>query len=122
MVPFPAQGHLNQLLQLSRLLSSSSYHHHIPIHYVGCAAHNRQAKLRVHGWDPISSSNNNNIHFHDFPNPHFLSPPPNPNASIKFPLTSNQPSTPQRSFASRSGHFYEHSLPLLEESLLFMIL
>ncbi|CAL5435021.1 unnamed protein product [Camellia sinensis] len=88
MVPFPAQGHLNQLLQLSRLLSSSfsSYHHHIPIHYVGCAAHNRQAKLRVHGWDPISSTNNNNnIHFHDFSTPHFLSPPPNPNASIKFP-------------------------------------
>ncbi|CAL5423258.1 unnamed protein product [Camellia sinensis] len=77
-VPFPAQGHLNQLLQLSRLISA----YHIPVHYVASATHNRQAKLRVHGWDPISAAN---IHFHDFPTPFFPSPPPNPNASIKFP-------------------------------------
>ncbi|KAL3533738.1 hypothetical protein ACH5RR_007259 [Cinchona calisaya] len=78
MVPFPSQGHLNQLLQLSRLISS----YNIPVHYVGTATHNRQAKLRVHGWDPLSITN---IHFHEIPTPNFLNPPPNPNTSVKFP-------------------------------------
>ncbi|CAI9099831.1 OLC1v1036713C1 [Oldenlandia corymbosa var. corymbosa] len=78
MVPFPAQGHLNQLLQLSRLISA----YNIPIHYVGTATHNRQAKLRVHGWDPLSVSY---IHFHELPTPTFQNPPPNPNSKIKFP-------------------------------------
>ncbi|GKV27626.1 hypothetical protein SLEP1_g36776 [Rubroshorea leprosula] len=78
MVPFPAQGHLNQLLQLSRLLLC----HHIPVHYVGTATHVRQAKLRVHSWDPLATAN---IHFHSFENPPFLSPPPDSNATIKFP-------------------------------------
>ncbi|CAK9139915.1 unnamed protein product [Ilex paraguariensis] len=78
MVPFPAQGHLNQLLNLSRLISSYA----IPVHYVGTTTHNRQAKLRVHGWDPLSATN---IHFHEFPTPYFPSPPPNPTASVKFP-------------------------------------
>uniref|UniRef100_A0A5B7AP14 Glycosyltransferase n=1 Tax=Davidia involucrata TaxID=16924 RepID=A0A5B7AP14_DAVIN len=78
MVPLPAQGHLNQLLQLSRLISA----YDIPIHYVGTTTHNRQAKLRVHGWNPLAVAN---IHFHEFPTPYFLSPPPNPNSSNKFP-------------------------------------
>ncbi|CAI9099835.1 OLC1v1036717C1 [Oldenlandia corymbosa var. corymbosa] len=78
MVPFPAQGHLNQLLQLSRLISA----YNIPVHYVGTATHNRQAKLRVHGWDPLSISN---IHFHELPSPTFQNPPPDPNSKIKFP-------------------------------------
>ncbi|XP_057442538.1 zeatin O-glucosyltransferase-like [Lotus japonicus] len=78
MVPFPAQGHLNQLMHLSRLILS----HNIPVHYVGTATNNRQAKLRVHGWDPNSISN---IHFHDFKVPSFASPPPNPNTETKFP-------------------------------------
>ncbi|XAR68491.1 Trans-zeatin O-beta-D-glucosyltransferase [Bertholletia excelsa] len=77
MVPFPAQGHLNQLLHLSRLISS----YQVPVHYVGSSIHNRQAKVRVHGWNPISVSN---IQFHDFPMP-FLSPPPDLTAPIKFP-------------------------------------
>ncbi|EEF30257.1 UDP-glucosyltransferase, putative [Ricinus communis] len=47
MVPLPAQGHLNQLLQLSRLILS----YNIPVHFVGAATHNRQVKLRDHGWD-----------------------------------------------------------------------
>lgn len=82
MVPFPAQGHLNQLLQLSRLILS----YNIPVHYVGSAVHNRQAQVRVHGWDPLDvSSNNNNIHFHDFEIPPYPCPPPNPNAACKFP-------------------------------------
>ncbi|XP_043724074.1 zeatin O-glucosyltransferase-like [Telopea speciosissima] len=78
MVPFPAQGHLNQLLHFSRLIAA----YDIPVHYVGSSIHNRQAKLRLHGWDPLSISN---LHFHDFPLPPFLTPPPDPNASIKFP-------------------------------------
>ncbi|XP_042515860.1 zeatin O-glucosyltransferase-like [Macadamia integrifolia] len=78
MVPFPAQGHLNQLLHFSRLIAA----YNIPVHYVGSTTHNRQAKLRLHGWDPLSISN---LHFHDFPLPPFLNPPPDPNASIKFP-------------------------------------
>ncbi|XAR68489.1 Trans-zeatin O-beta-D-glucosyltransferase [Bertholletia excelsa] len=78
-VPLPAQGHLNQLLHLSRLISS----YHIPVHYVASATHSRQAKLRVHGWNPTAHSN---IHFHEYPTPPFHSPPPDPNASVKFPL------------------------------------
>ncbi|OVA11552.1 UDP-glucuronosyl/UDP-glucosyltransferase [Macleaya cordata] len=76
-VPLPAQGHLNQLLHLSRLVSA----HGIPVHYVGSATHNRQAKNRVHGWNLSSASN---IHFHDFPLS-FNAPPPDPFASNKFP-------------------------------------
>ncbi|KZV15893.1 zeatin O-glucosyltransferase-like [Dorcoceras hygrometricum] len=53
MLPLPAQGHLNQLLHLSRLIAA----YNIPVYYVSTATHNRQAKLRVHGWDPLSTSN-----------------------------------------------------------------
>ncbi|CAA3013116.1 zeatin O-glucosyltransferase-like [Olea europaea subsp. europaea] len=78
MVPFPAQGHLNQLLQLSCLISSYG----IRVHYVGSATHNRQAKFRINGLNPLDIAK---IHFHDLPIPAFVSPPPNPNSSIKFP-------------------------------------
>ncbi|KAI5318296.1 hypothetical protein L3X38_038004 [Prunus dulcis] len=79
MVPLPAQGHLNQLLHFSRLVSAQD----IPVHFVGSPTHNRQAKLRVHGWDRASVSKN--VQFHDFQIPPFPSPPPNPNATNKFP-------------------------------------
>ncbi|KAK9125187.1 hypothetical protein Scep_014033 [Stephania cephalantha] len=78
MVPLPAQGHLAQLLHLSRLISARG----IPVHYVGSTTHNRQAKNRLHGWDVESISN---IYFDDLPLPHFITPPPNPNAPTKFP-------------------------------------
>ncbi|CAI9779496.1 unnamed protein product [Fraxinus pennsylvanica] len=78
MVPFPAQGHLNQLLQLSCLISSYG----IRVHYVGSTNHNRQAKLRINGLNPLDVAK---IYFHDLPTPAFVSPPPNPNSSIKFP-------------------------------------
>ncbi|KAM3738996.1 hypothetical protein ACB098_09G172700 [Castanea mollissima] len=78
MVPFPAQGHLNQLLHLSRLILA----YNIPVHYACTATHNRQAMLRVHGWDPNSVSD---IQFHDLKIPPFLTPSPNPNAPNKFP-------------------------------------
>ncbi|KAM7477988.1 hypothetical protein LguiA_026201 [Lonicera macranthoides] len=77
-VPFPAQGHLNQLLQLSCLIST----YKIPVHFVSSVSHSRQAKLRATGLNPLDIAN---IHFHEFPNPHFLSPPPDPNAPTKFP-------------------------------------
>ncbi|XP_057428019.1 zeatin O-glucosyltransferase-like [Lotus japonicus] len=78
MVPFPAQGHLNQLLHLSRLILS----HNIPVHYVGTPTHNRQATLRVQGFNPNSITN---LHFHHFKTPPFPSPPPNPNEGTNFP-------------------------------------
>ncbi|XP_075639266.1 zeatin O-glucosyltransferase-like [Castanea sativa] len=78
MVPFSAQGHLNQLLHLSRLILA----YNIPVHYACTATHNRQAMLRVHGWDPNSVSD---IQFHDLKIPPFLTPSPNPNAPNKFP-------------------------------------
>ncbi|KAE8731213.1 Zeatin O-xylosyltransferase [Hibiscus syriacus] len=77
-VPLPAQGHLNQLLHLSRIILSYG----IPVHYVGSSMHNRQANVRVHGWDPVAVAG---FHFHDFQVPPFSSPPPNPDAGIKFP-------------------------------------
>ncbi|KAL3819790.1 hypothetical protein ACJIZ3_005695 [Penstemon smallii] len=78
MVPFPAQGHLNQLMQLSCLITS----YNIPVYYFGSAIHNRQAKVRVNGLSPHDIAK---IHFHDLPTPSFASPPPNPNSSNKFP-------------------------------------
>ncbi|KAL7138446.1 hypothetical protein ABFS83_10G164800 [Erythranthe nasuta] len=81
MVPLPAQGHLNQLLQLSRIIAA----YNIPVHYVSTSTHIRQAKLRDHGgWDPRAATNNN-LHFHGFPVPEYHSPNPNPNAANKFP-------------------------------------
>nr|AAM09517.1 putative glucosyltransferase [Phaseolus lunatus] len=69
LIPFPAQGHLNQLMHLSHLISS----HNIPVHYVSTVTHIRQATLRHH------KSIISNIHFHGFEVPPFVSPPPNPN-------------------------------------------
>ncbi|KAJ8570393.1 hypothetical protein K7X08_037365 [Anisodus acutangulus] len=78
MVPLSAQGHLNQLLHLSRIITS----YNIPVHYVGATTHIRQAKSRVHGFDPLTAKN---LHFHEFSTPPFENPLPNPNASNKFP-------------------------------------
>ncbi|PHT71480.1 Zeatin O-xylosyltransferase [Capsicum annuum] len=78
-VPFPAQGHLNQLLHFSSLISS---YNNIQVHYVSTKNHTRQAKIRAHG---LLKKNPNIIHFHEFSIPSFPSPPPNPNSNIKFP-------------------------------------
>ncbi|KAF5176227.1 Zeatin o-glucosyltransferase [Thalictrum thalictroides] len=78
MVPLPAQGHLNQFLNIARLLSARE----VPVHYIGSATHNRQAKHRVHGWEPSVISN---IQFHDFHLPPFITPSPDPCALNKFP-------------------------------------
>lgn len=78
MVPFPAQGHLNQLMQLSCLVSKYG----LQVHYIGSSIHNRQARLRVNGLNPQDLSK---ICFHDIPTPTFDSPSPNPDSSTKFP-------------------------------------
>ncbi|XP_058212226.1 zeatin O-glucosyltransferase-like [Rhododendron vialii] len=78
-VPFPCHSHLNQLLQLSCLISSS---YNIPVHYATTATHLRQVQLRFNSQTHLQ---NPHIHFHEFPTPPFLSPPPNPNSSSKFP-------------------------------------
>ncbi|WMV23056.1 hypothetical protein MTR67_016441 [Solanum verrucosum] len=78
MVPFPAQGHLNQLLQLSCLISSYG----LPVYYVGSATHNRQARIRANALNPSDIAK---VHFHDIPTPEFASPSPDFNALSKFP-------------------------------------
>ncbi|CAN4109138.1 unnamed protein product [Withania somnifera] len=77
-VPLPAEGHLNQLLHLSRLITS----YNMPVHYVGETTHILQARLHVHGCDHVTAKN---LYFHEFPTPPFGNSPPNPNASTKFP-------------------------------------
>ncbi|XP_049354527.1 zeatin O-glucosyltransferase-like [Solanum verrucosum] len=66
MVPFPSQGHLNQLLQLSCLISS----YQLPVYYVGLATHNHQARIQANTLNP---SNIAKLHFHDLPNPELIS-------------------------------------------------
>ncbi|MFS7895117.1 putative trans-zeatin O-beta-D-glucosyltransferase [Helianthus anomalus] len=56
-VPFPAQGHLNQLLHLSRLIAA----YNIPVHVITTTTHNRQAQTRI----PLPPT----IHFHHYPTP-----------------------------------------------------
>ncbi|TVT98005.1 hypothetical protein EJB05_56722, partial [Eragrostis curvula] len=46
-VPFPAQGHLNQLLHLSLLLASRG----LPVHFAAPEPHLGEARARLHGWD-----------------------------------------------------------------------
>lgn len=50
MVPFPGQGHLNQLLQLACLITSS--YDDLPVYYVGSATHNLQARVRANALNP----------------------------------------------------------------------
>ncbi|KAM0931724.1 hypothetical protein ACQ4PT_000144 [Festuca glaucescens] len=77
-VPFPAQGHLNQLMDLSLLAASRG----LSVHYAAPAAHVRQARSRVHGWDPKALGS---VHFHDLDVSSFESPAPDPTAVSPFP-------------------------------------
>ncbi|KAK4373399.1 hypothetical protein RND71_008783 [Anisodus tanguticus] len=79
MVPFLAQCHLNQLLQLACLVSLS---YDLPVYYVSSATHNRQARVWTNTLNPSEITK---IHFHDIPTPEFSSPPPDINALSKFP-------------------------------------
>ncbi|KAJ4811835.1 Glycosyltransferase [Rhynchospora pubera] len=77
-VPFPAQGHLNQFLHLSIRLSS----HGLAVHYAAPSTHIRQARSRLQGWPATVIES---LHFHELPIPSYASPAPNPNSSIFFP-------------------------------------
>ncbi|CAM0903409.1 unnamed protein product [Alopecurus aequalis] len=77
-VPFPAQGHLNQLMHLSLLVASRG----LTVHYAAPAAHVRQARARVHGWDPKALGS---IQFHDLDVSTYESPAPDPTAPSPFP-------------------------------------
>jgi cis-zeatin O-glucosyltransferase len=77
-VPFPAQGHLNQLLHFSIAL----FNHGLAVHYVAPSIHIKQAKSRLQGWH---ASTINSLHFHELPIPPFASPAPNPYSSPFFP-------------------------------------
>uniref|UniRef100_A0ACD5V439 Uncharacterized protein n=1 Tax=Avena sativa TaxID=4498 RepID=A0ACD5V439_AVESA len=77
-VPFPAQGHLNQLMHLSLLVASRG----LSVHYAAPAAHVRQAQSRVHGWDPEALAS---INFHDLDVSTYESPAPDPTAASPFP-------------------------------------
>ncbi|KAL6601451.1 hypothetical protein ACP70R_044671 [Stipagrostis hirtigluma subsp. patula] len=68
-VPFPAQGHLNQLLHLSLHLAARG----LPVHYAAPAEHARQARARVHGW-PADALRR--VRFHELAIPAYASPPP----------------------------------------------
>ncbi|CAN6229158.1 unnamed protein product [Urochloa humidicola] len=81
-VPFPAQGHLNGMLHLSLQLASRG----LPVHYAAPAAHVRQARARVHGWDDDALRR---VHFHelDVPALHAASPAPaNPDTAAPSPF------------------------------------
>uniref|UniRef100_A0A0D9W8A0 Probable histidine kinase 2 n=1 Tax=Leersia perrieri TaxID=77586 RepID=A0A0D9W8A0_9ORYZ len=73
-VPFPAQGHLNQLLHLSLQLAS----HGLTVHYAAPATHVRQARARVHGCDDDALLS---VQFHDLRISTYVSPPPDPAAA-----------------------------------------
>ncbi|PON41456.1 UDP-glucuronosyl/UDP-glucosyltransferase [Trema orientale] len=57
MVPFAAQSHLNQFLQMAYVVSS----HDMPVHFVSSALHNSQVKSRASN----STQQSVKIHFHD---------------------------------------------------------
>uniref|UniRef100_A0A0E0KTR2 Glycosyltransferase n=1 Tax=Oryza punctata TaxID=4537 RepID=A0A0E0KTR2_ORYPU len=78
-VPFPAQGHLNQLLHLSLQLASRGG---VDVHYAAPAAHVRQARARVQGWDDAALRS---VRFHDLGISTYVSPPPDPAAGSPFP-------------------------------------
>uniref|UniRef100_J3M0A4 Glycosyltransferase n=1 Tax=Oryza brachyantha TaxID=4533 RepID=J3M0A4_ORYBR len=78
-VPFPAQGHLNQLLHLSLQLAASRG---LEVHYAAPAPHVRQARARVHGWDDEALLS---IRFHHLGISTYASPPPDPAAELSFP-------------------------------------
>ncbi|GLT95955.1 hypothetical protein SLE2022_136060 [Rubroshorea leprosula] len=93
-VLFPAQSHLNQMLQLSCLLSSC---YNLPVHYVGSSIHIRQPKLRCS--TPLLLTR---IQFRDLPIPPFLLPSPSAvEILISLPI-SNHPSTPLSTFVNHS--------------------
>ncbi|KAM0908466.1 hypothetical protein ACQ4PT_015438 [Festuca glaucescens] len=79
-VPFPAQSHLNKMLDLSLLLASRG----LDVHYAAPAAHVRQARARVQGWDARTVSSLH-LHFTALDIPPYETPPPDPDSPSAFP-------------------------------------
>ncbi|KAM0908468.1 hypothetical protein ACQ4PT_015440 [Festuca glaucescens] len=79
-VPFPAQGHLNQMLHLSLLLASRG----LGVHYAAPAAHVRQARARVQGWD-ARTVRSLHLRFTALDIPPYETPPPDPDSPSAFP-------------------------------------
>ncbi|CAO2043298.1 unnamed protein product [Urochloa humidicola] len=77
-VPFPAQGHLSQLLHLSLHLAGRG----LPVHYTAPAEHVRQARARVHGWGDDALRR---VQFHELAISGYVSPAPDPVADSPFP-------------------------------------
>ncbi|CAL5030622.1 unnamed protein product [Urochloa decumbens] len=77
-VPFPAQGHLNQLLHLSLQLAARG----LPVHYAAPGEHVRQARARVHGWGDDALRR---VEFQELAISEYVSPPPDPAAASPFP-------------------------------------
>uniref|UniRef100_A0A453CNQ1 Glycosyltransferase N-terminal domain-containing protein n=1 Tax=Aegilops tauschii subsp. strangulata TaxID=200361 RepID=A0A453CNQ1_AEGTS len=77
-VPFPAQGHLNQLLHLSLQLASRR----VDVHYAAPAQHIWQARARVHGWgeEALHSIQSRPRH------PQLRLPAPGPHRRLALPL------------------------------------
>ncbi|KAG8071325.1 hypothetical protein GUJ93_ZPchr0006g45863 [Zizania palustris] len=75
-VPFPAQGHVNQLLHLSLLLASRG----LSMHLAAPEPHLREARARVHGWDAEELVA---VRFRALDIPGYASPSPDP--SSPFP-------------------------------------
>eukprot|EP01018_Ginkgo_biloba_P020195 Gb_04478 [translate_table: standard] len=76
-VPFPAQGHLNQLLHLSRSLAARG----LSVTYVTTSTHINQVRHRVQGWDPEKLA----IRFEELPMPDFTDMQPDIESTHKFP-------------------------------------
>eukprot|EP01018_Ginkgo_biloba_P020193 Gb_07988 [translate_table: standard] len=76
-VPFPAQGHLNQLLHLSRTLATRG----LSVLFVTTSTHINQVRHRVQGWDP----ENLDFRFEELPMPDFTDIQPDIESTRKFP-------------------------------------
>ncbi|KAK1642901.1 hypothetical protein QYE76_060706 [Lolium multiflorum] len=88
-VPFPAQGHLNQMLHLSLLLASRG----LDVHYAATAAHVCQVRARVQGWD-ARTVRSLHLHFTALGIPPYEMPPPDPRTRSRTPSTCSRSSTP----------------------------
>ncbi|XP_071683713.1 cis-zeatin O-glucosyltransferase 2-like [Lolium perenne] len=90
-VPFPAQGHLNQMLHLSLLLASRG----LDVHYAATAAHVCQVRA---GWD-ARTVRSLHLHFTALGIPPYEMPPPDPENPIAYPgpSTCSRSSTPSAS-------------------------
>ena len=76
-VPFPAQGHLNQLLRLSLLLASRG----LPVHFAAPEPHLREARARLHGWGSGGAADSlllSTVRFRALEVPAHESPAPDP--------------------------------------------